>query len=310
MADPAPKEVSVTAADGVTVPLNLFETAAPRAAVLVMPALGIQAKLYAPLAAALASAGCFVAVLEQRGHGRSPLRARRGSTFGMADFLDRDIPAALDELERRAPGAPLIVGGHSLGGHLATLYAGQAPERVDGVFHVATGAPWPGDFPWPQSLLIRVLCVLVSVCRLYPGYFPGDRLGFAGRESLSLMRNWRRWALTGRLDFEPDGRRAAKVAEWTGPVVSIALERDTYATTAAIDRALAPFTAARITRHTLGPASQGDYLGHFRWARRPDGVAAVLIGWIESVFPGRCDSRKSANQPAGDAPADDAPAER
>ncbi len=274
------QEHFATAADGVVVPLTFFPAERPHARALVMPALGIQARLYVPLAQALAAGGCSVALLEQRGHGRSALRARRGSAWGMREFLDFDLPAALDWLDHHAPDLPLVLGGHSLGGHLATLYAGRRPSRLAGVFHIATGAPYHNDFPARQRWLIRLLCVLISVFRPFPGYFPGDRVGFGGRETLQLMRDWRQWALGGRFDFGADRSLQDAVAAFRSPVLSVSLDEDSYCSPAAVDRALAPFSGADVSRLTLGAEEQGEHLGHFRWARRPAGVARVVGDWI------------------------------
>lgn len=273
---------SVTAADGTLVPLDWFPAREPRAAFLLMPALGIQARLYTALAGQLAAGGCSVAVLEQRGHGRSELRVQRGARWGIAEFLDQDIPAAAGWLRRQAPGLPLLLGGHSLGGHLGTLYAGQHPDVPAGIVHVATPMPYPGDFPPRLAWQLRALCALVSVFRLVPGYFPGDRIGFGGRDTLQLMRDWRDWALTGRYDF--DGRTGLHdaVGRYRGPVLSVALEEDDYLTPAAVEHALSAFTNARVTRVTLGAAEQGEFLGHFRWARQPDGVARAILEWVEA----------------------------
>lgn len=276
-----------TAGDGVRVPLTWFPAARPRARAVVMPALGIQAKLYFPLASALAASGCSVLVLEQRGHGRSALRARRGSRYGLSEFLDLDIPAALAWLDGQAPDLPLLLGGHSLGGHLATLYAGCRPERLSGVFHIATGAPYYRDFPARQAWLIRLLCVLVSLFRVVPGYFPGQWVGFGGRDTLQTMRDWRRWALGGRLEIGAGRGLNDAVGAYRGPVLSVSLAEDAYSCPAAVDRALSPFTHARLERHTLGPESQGAYLGHFRWARRPAGVAETILEWMDRAVLGK-----------------------
>ena len=61
--------------------------------------------------------------LDWRGFGRSEW-AREGYWF--PDYL-ADLDALLEQLSPRAP-APLI--GHSMGGNIASLYAGLRPERV------------------------------------------------------------------------------------------------------------------------------------------------------------------------------------
>jgi predicted alpha/beta hydrolase len=150
-----------------------------------------------------------------------------------------------------------------------------------GLIHVACGTPWHGDFPPRQSRLIRLLCRAIPLFRIFPGYFPGELMGFAGRESLQLMRDWRDWALTGTLDYGGRTGVAQAAGRFEGPVISIAIENDDFNSVAARDRALSPLRNARITRLTLGAAQQGEYLGHFKWARQPDGVVRALADWMQ-----------------------------
>ena len=275
------KPFSIDASDGVRIPLTWFPADPARYACLFLPALGIQARLYHQLAIGLAASGCSVCLLEQRGHGESPLRASRAVEFGMTDFLEKDIPAALSWLRAQAPGLPVLMGGHSLGGNLSTLYAGEPAAGLSGLIHVACGSPYHGDFPPRQSRLIRLLCTAIPLLRVFPGYFPGEVMGFAGRESLQLMRDWRDWALTGTLDYGGRIGLAERAGSFRGPVISIAIENDDFSSAAARERALAPLRSARITRLTLGAAEQGEYLGHFKWARRPDGVVRALADWMQ-----------------------------
>jgi len=81
-----PREFTVRARDGYDVPLEIFEVAAPRARVLMLPALGIQARLYRRLGASLAGSGVSMTSLEQRGHGRSALRPSKRCDCGFREW--------------------------------------------------------------------------------------------------------------------------------------------------------------------------------------------------------------------------------
>jgi predicted alpha/beta hydrolase len=266
------------------VPLNWFVADACQGALLVLPALGIQAKLYTPLAQALAASGWSVCVMEQRGHGASPLRPGRNVTYRMGDLLDHDMPAALAWLAKQTPGKPLLLAGHSLGGHLSTIYAGQHPGAVAGIVHLACAFPYHRDYQGAQARLIRLLCTLIPICSTVPGYFPGNLLGFGGRESAALMQDWADWAGSGSFDFGDRHGLAEAVSAFKGPVISICFDRDNFATDAAIDRALSPFINGRVTRLRLGSAEQGEHLGHVGWARNPKGVSGALLDWLAREF--------------------------
>lgn len=67
--------------------------------------------------------------LDMRGHGRSP-HVTQGETYHFPEYLaDLDALAAL-------LGVPLHLVGHSMGGTIATMYAGARPERVRSVVSV------------------------------------------------------------------------------------------------------------------------------------------------------------------------------
>ena len=275
----------ITTTDGTEVPLLHYAARAPQRALLLLPALGIQAKLYHKLALALSNLGTCVVLMEQRGHGHSPYRASYQQRWGMDDLLNVDVPAAFSVLQSRYPGLPCYVGGHSLGGHLATLYAGQASTQIKGVFHIATGFPYRKVFDGGQARMLGVLAALIPLFSWVPGFFPGNLIGFGGRESSRLMRHWRHWALTGKFDIAGNNGPAEAVANFTGPVISLVIDKDDYVTDAAIQHALSPFARNEISRKHLGSAEQGEYLGHFNWAKQPDGVVAALGAWWRDIEP-------------------------
>ena len=278
------QQIDIKAPDGTVIPLTWFAADQQRIALLLLPALGIQARLYNKLAEGLSELGCSVCLIEQRGHGRSALRPGYGVNYSLDEILDQDLPAAMAWLASRAPALPLLLGGHSLGGHLSTIYAGQHAAQLAGVVHLACAFPYHRAYGPKQARMLRTLCRLMPLFAVFPGYFPGDKLGFGGRESLGLMRQWCEWAQTGQFDFGGRNDLAGQVAAFAGPVISIAFDKDGFASDATIDLALSPFTNARITRRQLGAAEQGEYLGHVAWAREPAGVVQVLGDWLATEF--------------------------
>ncbi len=87
----------------------------------------------------LARAGFDVFNLELRGHGRS----RHLGAHPPRDpsvFVERDVPAALEEVARLSGGRPAYLIGHSLGGLIAYASAAAHPDRVAGV--ITLGSPY------------------------------------------------------------------------------------------------------------------------------------------------------------------------
>jgi predicted alpha/beta hydrolase len=165
----------------------------------------------AGLGSFLAERGWHVAAFDFRGHGDSTPTPREGGTFGYDDLVAKDLPAicafARSEI---AHGLPLIVVGHSLGGHVALAAQGAGAIEVDAV--AALGATmWlrhldPSKVRWWAKR--ATVEAMLKLARRF-GYFPTRALGL-GSDDVSrglvedLARTVRTGAWTsadGRLDY-------------------------------------------------------------------------------------------------------------
>ncbi|MEJ8281651.1 alpha/beta fold hydrolase [Pseudonocardia spirodelae] len=261
--------------------LTLHPAADPVAPVLlVVPAMGMRASFYTPLLGALADAGVAAAVTELRGHQARPAPPPgRRHDHGYDDLVG-DLGAAVETVRELRPGAPVLPLGHSLGGHLCAAFAARRPDRVDGLALVASGSvDWR---VWGPGHLLRTQAVVAAASLL--GHFPGDRVGFAGREARGQMRDWGRWARTGRLAFgTPRVDHGPSIAALPLPVLGIGFERDTLAPPASTAALLDMFAAAEVTRHLLDVPARRPHVG---WAREPGALAVVvpvLAGWARGA---------------------------
>jgi len=271
----------VNTLDNIIVPVQEFiPENKPTAVFLMLPALGVKARFYMRLAEGLAAGGIATYLLEQRGHGESPYRARRGADFGYADFLDVDIPAAMNFVKQQQPGLPLYLGGHSLGGHLASITAGRRSDEVAGIAHMACGFPYSGFYEGRQRKQIRFLARLIPLFCLLFGYYPGEKLGFGGREYKSLMMDWRCWALQGSYDFAGNVGLEEAIAAFNGRALSIAFDKDDFISEKALEYARTRLAGALLKTVTLTETQQGRYLGHFNWAKAPTGAVQALLDWL------------------------------
>lgn len=247
---------------------------------LLLPALGVPARRYAHCATLLAEAGISVTLMEWRGLGDSPLRASRGCDFGFAELLDADIPGALRSMRETAPEAPLWIMGHSLGGHLGAITAGRLQETVDGLILVACGSPWLAAYDGATRRRIRLLCMLIPLCNALLGYFPGDRIGFGGRQPRRLMRDWRALALTGRYTAEGIAEDLeAGLVHYAGPVLSLRMADDTFAPRAAVRAVTDKLAAADLQNAVIDENELGQPADHFRWAKQPQAVVSRVAAW-------------------------------
>lgn len=254
-------------------------SAAPAA--LVLPALGVPAGAYRRLAEALSARGIATGVAEWRGSGASPVRASRRSDWGYLDLFQHEVQGGIAALRARWPGRGVAIVGHSLGGHLGLMARAQAPEGLAGVLTVASGTPTLRFFAPRLRLQLRWVLAAHGLTGPLLGYFPGDRIGFGGRQPRRLMDEWALLARLGR--FEIDGRNLleprSEAARRT-PVHALSLPHDTYAPRAATEHLLqlAHIGPDAVERHE-GPGP----LGHFDWLKEPGTLARrmseVLAGW-------------------------------
>lgn len=266
-------------ADGARADLLLFRPAGPpRAVLLWVPALGVSARHYEPLAHALAGLGIATGLHEWRGHGSSDRRASRRHTWGYDALLTHDLPASLGALVQAVPDAPVLVGGHSLGGQLSTLLAAITDIAIDGIVLVASGAPyWRRFKPWVGLAYVGAPLLAHVVGRL-----PGRRIGFGGNEARGVIADWARSGRTGRyaargmpVDFEAALRKVRL------PVLALRLQDDWLGPEPSLLFLLDKMPGARRTVGVIGP---GDLAGipadHFGWMKMPARIAIRIGEWL------------------------------
>ena len=269
------EQVLTTRSDHSRFCLDWWAPTRPDAPVFVLvPAMGVKVRFYRSFATALADTGCGVAVVEQRGHEEMDRTVPgRRVDFGYAELAD-DLDAAVDLARARAPGTPLVVVGHSLGAHVACVSAARRPGMVDALVFVAAGSVhwrlWPRRF----LALTQAFVALAAVV----GHFPGQRLGFAGREARGVMRDWGRLARTGRLTYgRPPTDAGRALAGLDLPVLVVSIEDDTLAPQPAVDGLAALLPTARVTRRHLAVSTSTS--PHFGWARHSEPVIAAISNW-------------------------------
>jgi len=269
MADGARAELLCVAPDG-----------EPRAAVYWLPAMGVPAKHYLPLAAALAARGVAVALHEWRGIGSSSLRAGRRSDWGYRELLEIDLPAGFAAMRARWPQARPWLGGHSLGGQLACLYAALHPDEMTGLALVASGAPYWRCFR--RGAVIGLAYALAPVLAALLGHLPGRRIGFGGNEAHGVVADWARSGRTGRYaaaamdtDFEQ------RLAELDRPVLALRLRDDWLGPAASLDWLLGKMPHALRRHAQITPDDLvGQPADHFGWMKTPAAIAARIVDWI------------------------------
>lgn len=160
-------------------------------------------------------------VVEFPGQGDSPVPVTRDTAIGYQELLASEVAAGMAFVAERWPGAPRVLVGHSLGGQLSLLYAASHPGEVAAIALLAAGTiHWRAfdGVAGPGILAVTQVARMIAAVR---GLFPGDRLGFGGRQPRRLISDWGRVGLTGR--WEPANASAdyhALLARLSVPILS------------------------------------------------------------------------------------------
>ncbi|GLQ46588.1 hypothetical protein GCM10007862_16390 [Dyella lipolytica] len=274
--------VPITSVDGASSELIFTQpNDYPRDVIYWLPALGVPAKHYLPLAEALAAHGIAMALHEWRGIGSSDRRAGRHCDWGYRDLLEADLPAGMAEAKTRWPKAKFWMGGHSLGGQLSCLYVSLHPRDMAGIALIASGAPYWRRFRFGIPILGAY--ALASPLAQLVGYLPGRRIGFGGNEARGVIADWSRSGRTGR--YAADGMKVdfeRQLAALELPVLALRLRDDWLVPQSSLDWLLDKMPKASQQTGIVTPEQlAGQGADHFTWMKVPDALAARLADWIE-----------------------------
>jgi len=75
---------------------------------------------------------------------------------GYRELIDMDMRAVVTRLRTQHPAARIVLLGHSLGGHVAALYASVHPEEIAALTFVASGTPYYKA--WRAGARFALLC--------------------------------------------------------------------------------------------------------------------------------------------------------
>ena len=253
----------------------------PRAVLLFLSALGVEASYYTPFAEAMRDEGTLVALCDLRGNGTSNIRPRRGVDFGYREIVECDIPSAMAAIRERAPAVPLYLGGHSLGGQLTMLHVATAKPDIAGLILVACAIPYYRNWRGKHRYLVWVASRLFPVVGLVLGYVPGKRFGFGGTEASTVMRDWSHSAATARFVLQgSDVDYEAALQELEVEFVTVNIEGDELGPPQAVEFMFQKVPKAR-GRRIQASLSEPKPGAHFRWARDQGSVVRAIASWLE-----------------------------
>ena len=277
-------EAFVEAPDGVRLSVERVGEGGARGVVVLFPAMMCDARtLDRPrgqgLASRWAARGWEVWTADFRGHGRSqrPVEAIR-----YQHLVVRDVPAIAAAARRVAGLRPLVLGGHSLGGHVTlaslALGAAEADAWVGMAANIWLAELEPNGRQWARKA--GNLAAFVALSRLF-GRFPTRRLKLGTEdESQAYVEDLARFSLQRRWgpSDDPEVDFLALARRWRKPKLNLLASDDVLL--ASWDGALRWTCAAGAT-----PMRVGRGASHVDGA--PDHMGLVTdpehLGWLHTV---------------------------
>jgi alpha-beta hydrolase superfamily lysophospholipase len=139
---------------------------APKAVVVLVHGHGEHVNRYNHVAAAFTQAGYAMQAFDLRGHGQSAGQRGHAPVY---ESLMNDITDFIADAQKRYPGLPVFLYGHSMGGNQVINYVLRSPQGLKGV--IATG-PWlklAFDPPVVQMMAMKLLNSLAPSFALASG---------------------------------------------------------------------------------------------------------------------------------------------
>lgn len=249
--------------------------------VIFLPAMGMRVEYYQSFANNLSEKGFNVIMADWRGLGNSSVRASRDSDFGYEEFI-QDIEKLIVESNHWFSNTKKIIVGHSLGGQIGSLYTARFPSSIDGLVLITSCSVYYKGWNKWTALKLRIAGTLFNPISTIIGYFPGTKIGFAGKEARTVIKDWSYNARNGEYkltnsDF--DYEKALK--QLNKPVISISIDNDYLASRKAVENLYEKFNPKSSISHLHLTSKETGIspLNHFNWAKKPEYFSRIIEKW-------------------------------
>ncbi|SUD90852.1 alpha/beta fold hydrolase [Psychrobacter phenylpyruvicus] len=234
---------------------------------VLMTAIGVPHRKYGTLINGLTQKGFSVVSADYPCCGENLPPIKRGIDYGYRDLVTDFVPKLIDAAKQATPDNKIILFGHSLGAHIATLYSATTDFPMIGV---ATGnihyKNWKG---LGQLNILAAIAAFELLIRVY-GYLPGYKIGFGHKEAKTLMKDWLHIAKTGRYDFMKQSLNTG-----LGHGLFINIVGDDYAPYQSTKGLSDLCSVSRLNKVEIDPTLKGN--PHSIWLKSPDAI-------IEEVY--------------------------
>ncbi|HIW91531.1 MAG TPA: alpha/beta hydrolase [Candidatus Corynebacterium avicola] len=267
--------ISLSADNGepIVVTRRAPESADPRGAVIICPAIATPARFYDAVATWLASRGFLVYNFDYQGYGASARTALKDVTadyFTWAADAATVVDAVKDDLAELGHGTlPLTWLGHSLG----SQYLGFTDTtKLDKAVITCGGTGWWQNSDPPSRYFVPLLWwVIAPVLSRTLGYFPGKKLRILGDIPGTVMLQWANFCRHREYLWDVHPEHVQTFADVTIPVTSITFSDDVIMSAKASEHLESYYTGTDLDARRYSPEELDrrsvNHMGLFRRGR-------------------------------------------
>jgi predicted alpha/beta hydrolase len=255
-----------------------------RGTVVIHSATGVPRGYYRSFAQHLAARGFDVLLWDARGIGDSATMHSRDDPATMRDWGQRDQPAVLRHARDAHPDRPLVIIGHSSGGHLSGLTPLTA--TADALILIASGTCDWRDYPiaqWPR--LWTAWWLLAPALLTLWGYLPAWA-GVGHALPRGVANDWRRWSLTRGYLFGDATLDTQGYAAYRGPLLALSMSDDRgFAPDGTVQALLRHFSRAEVEHREIAAAlGARGRIGHFGFFRSENAALWTQVSqWLDRL---------------------------
>lgn len=247
--------------------------------ILLLPAMGVRASYYQPLAESLCKNNTIIITADFRGQGHSSIRPSKKINFGYEDYI-LDLNEIVDLIKKEFSDKKIILMGHSLGGQISALYMSRFPKKVDHLILVSSCSVYYKGWDGLSQLKILLACNLFYPISQLVGHFPGNTIGFGGKEARNTLKDW---SLNGRTgQYKPvntDFNYEAALKNTKINLLAISLETDNLAPKKAVENLYKKFNSSSNIQH-IHISKKEAKLSHFNWVKKGEPILSKIKEWL------------------------------
>lgn len=269
--------------DDSTIQVSVFAATNTKADLLILfPAMGVRATFYKHLAAQFAKEDIHVVTVDWRGHGGSSIRPSRKVNFGYEDKV-QDIRETVEQVAKWFPESKKYLIGHSLGGQIGSLFVARYPKMVQGIILVTScSVYYKGWDGWGATKVKIAGRIFYPISKIL-GYFPGNIIGFGGKEARTTMRDWSKNALSGKYEITHSNFNYEKaLSQSETNILAVSIDGDNLAPKRSVENLFQKFSSSSSTTHLHLTKNEIGELSnhHFKWAKEPNYIVGVIKDWL------------------------------